>query len=252
MTGVAVHLVVYLAVNGLLLFVWLMTGGPGEPGFWPLWVMVPWGTALAVHAGVGLTIRASRRTRRARRRSGTDGAAQPGEGRTDGKSWIAAMFTDIVGSTQLAERMGDDAWTTLIAEYRRMAQSIAEAHHGTVIGTQGDGLLLRFETPADAVRCAGALQRRFAAERDDGHPLPPVRIGIHAGQAWAVDGDVLGQMVNLAARIAAIAGPDEVLVSEPVADHALPDVAFDDRGLQPLRGASTPRHLLALRWRGIG
>lgn len=250
MTGVAVHLVVYLAVNGLMLFIWLMTGGPGEPGFWPLWIMVPWGTGLAVHAGVALTFRASRRKRRARRDARKNGGAALAPN-GDGKSWIAAMFTDIVGSTQLAERMGDDAWTKLIADYRRMAQSVAEAHHGTVIGTQGDGVLLRFASPADAVRCGGALQRRFAAERDSGRSLPPVRIGIHAGQAWAVDGDVLGQMVNLAARIAAIAGPDEVLVSEPVADHALPDVAFDDRGLQPLRGASTPRHLLALRWRGI-
>jgi adenylate cyclase len=251
MTAVAVHLVVYLAVNGLLLFVWMMSGGPAEDGFWPVWVMVPWGTGLAVHAGIALTLRATRRKRRARRRArrGSDAAAaRP----ADGKSWIAAMFTDIVGSTQLAEHMGDDDWTKLIADYRRMAQTVAEAHHGTIIGTQGDGLLLRFGSPADAVRCGGALQRRFAAERDSGRSLPPVRIGIHAGQAWAVDGDVLGQMVNLAARIAAIAGPDEVLVSEPVADHALPDVAFDDRGLQSLRGASTPRHLLALRWRGVG
>lgn len=249
MTGVAVHLVVYLAVNGLLLFIWMMSGGPMEEGFWPIWVMVPWGVGLAVHAGIALTLRASRRKRRARRRA-RKGGGEPSRP-ADGKSWIAAMFTDIVGSTQLAERMGDDDWTKLIGEYRRMAQSVAEAHHGTIIGTQGDGLLLRFASPADAVRCGGALQRRFAAERDSGRSLPPVRIGIHAGQAWAVDGDVLGQMVNLAARIAAAAGPDEVLVSEPVADHALPDVAFDDRGLQPLRGASTPRHLLALRWRGM-
>jgi class 3 adenylate cyclase len=211
MTGVAVHLVVYLAVNGLLLFVWMMSGGPAEESFWPVWVMVPWGAGLAVHAGVALTIRAATRKRRRQRRRG---ARRASTDQADGKSWIAAMFTDIVGSTQLAERMGDDAWTKLIADYRRMAQSLAEAHHGSIIGTQGDGLLLRFGSPADAVRCAGALQRRFAAERDGGRSLPPVRIGIHAGQAWAVDGDVLGQMVNLAARIAAIAGPDEVLVRD--------------------------------------
>jgi class 3 adenylate cyclase len=74
-----------------------------------------------------------------------------------------------------------------------------------------------------------------------------VRIGIHAGQAMGRDGDVIGQMVNVAARVADAAGPGEVLVTEPVADHTGGGVRFDDRGLQELKGVPEPRHVLALR-----
>lgn len=237
MTGVLVHLVVYLAVNASIVGVWYLTGA--DDPFWPVWVLVPWGCALLIHAGVMLVTAPTRRRRRRARR-----------GQADGSAWIAAMFTDLVGSSALAERLGDTAWSRLIAEYRRSIQGVVQGQGGSVIGTQGDGVLLRFDSPAQALRAAAAIQRRFARERDDGKRIPPVRVGIHAGEAVAVKGDVLGQMVNVAARIAAAAGPDEVMVSEPVADHAPPGTQFEDRGLHPLKGSDKPRHLLALRWRG--
>lgn len=241
MTGVLIHLVVYAAVNGMLVGVWYLTGRDGA--FWPVWAMAPWGAALVIHAGVTVVTAPARHRRR---RRASKAAAQR---RGDGPTWIAAMFTDLVGSSALAERMGDADWARLIGGYRRVTEAIAGSHGGTLIGTQGDGLLLRFGSPGDALRCARALQRRFEQDRNDGGTLPPVRIGVHAGEAMAVGGDVLGQMVNVAARIADAAGPDEILVSEPVADHAEPDAAFDDRGLHQLRGSAKPRHLLALRWR---
>lgn len=240
MTGVLVHAVVYAAVNGLLVGLWWL--GDRDPTFWPKWVAGPWGVGFVIHAGVMLVTAPSRllRRRRASRRRARSGA--------DGPTWIAAMFTDLVGSTALAERLGDAAWSALIDRYRRTARAVVAPHGGRVIGTQGDGLLLRFDSPAQALHAAGELQRRFARERADGSALPPVRVGVHAGEAIAVGGDVLGQMVNVAARIAEAAAPDEVLVSEPVADHAPPELGFDDRGLHTLRGSDKPRHLLALRW----
>lgn len=238
MTGVLIHVVVYAAVNLLAIGAWYMAGA--DDAFWPVWVLGPWGSALLIHAGVMLVTAPARRRRRKRTRRGA----------ADGSAWIAAMFTDLVGSSALAERMGDAAWTKLIAEYRRSIQGVVQGQGGSVIGTQGDGVLLRFESPAHALRAAAAIQRRFARERDDGKRLPPVRVGIHAGEAVTVKGDVLGQMINVAARIAASAGPDEILVSEPVADHAPPGTQFEDRGLHRLKGSDKPRHLLALRWRG--
>lgn len=242
MTGVLIHLVVYVAVNAMVVGVWYLNGT--DTAFWPVWVLAPWGCALLIHAGVTLVTAPARHRRRRR-------AKREFAGRhADGPAWIAAMFTDLVGGSPLAERLGDAAWAKLIADYRRTTEAVAASHRGTVIGTQGDGLLLRFDSPADAVHCAGSLQRRFERDRNDGGALPPVRIGVHAGEAVSLGGDVLGQMVNVAARIASAAGPDEVLVSEPVADHAGPGVAFDDHGLHHLRGSDKPRHLLVLRWRG--
>ncbi|HWH33272.1 MAG TPA: adenylate/guanylate cyclase domain-containing protein [Egibacteraceae bacterium] len=241
MTGVLVHLVVYAAVNGLLLGIWYLAGAATP--FWPVWVLAPWGAGLAIHAGVVAVTAPARMRRRRRRRRAAAASA--------GRTWIAAMFTDLVGSSALAERLGDEAWARLIGSYRRTVETVAAAHGGAVIGTQGDGVLLRFDSPAKALRAAAALQRQFARRRDDGDALPPVRVGIHAGEAVAVGGDVLGQMVNVAARIADAAGADEVLVSEPVADHAPPEMAFDDRGLQSVKGSDKARHILALRWRGV-
>lgn len=255
MTVVVIHAVVWAVGSCLLVLGWLMAGGSTavleapftgarEHGFWPLWIIVGWGGLLALHAGI--TIPIAVKVRRRRRRKRREGAAPS---QREGKTWLAAMFTDITGSTALTAQLGDDAWSELIAAHRRTVRELARAHGGTEVGTQGDGTLLRFPSPAQAVDCAVALQRRLDEERSDGTAVPPVRIGIHAGQAVAQDGDVLGRMVNLAARVADAAGPHEILVTEPVADHASPASAFDDRGLQELKGFDAPRHVLAVRWR---
>jgi class 3 adenylate cyclase len=253
MTAVAIHAVVYTVVNTVIVLAWLMAGGSadvlGDPltaardeGFWPLWIIVLWGAVLALHAGITLPVTVAWRRRRRRKR------ARPREPEpAEGASWIAAMFTDIVGSTTLNAELGDAAWSDFIASHRRIVGDLAATHAGQVVGTQGDGALLRFDSPRDAVRCALALQDRFAQDRDEGELSPPVRIGIHAGQAMGRDGDVIGQMVNVAARVADAAGPGEVLVTEPVADHTGGGVRFDDRGLQELKGVPEPRHVLALR-----
>jgi class 3 adenylate cyclase len=252
MTAVAIHAVVYTVVNTVIVLAWLMAGGSadvlGDPltaardeGFWPLWIIVLWGAVLALHAGITLPVTVAWRRRRRRKR------ARPREPEpAEGASWIAAMFTDIVGSTTLNAELGDAAWSDFIASHRRIVRDLATAHAGEVVGTQGDGALLRFDSPRDAVRCARALQERFAQDRAEGELSPPVRIGIHAGQAMGRDGDVIGQMVNVAARVADAAGPGEVLVTEPVADHTGDGIRFDDRGLQELKGVPEPRHVLAL------
>ena len=251
-----VHSVIYVTACVLLVVIWLMAGGDPDAlarpltaarqeGFWPLWPAAFWGTLLGMHAGLTLVLRRMRGRRRTRRRHRSP----------SGPRWITAMFTDICGSTQLVDELGDAAYSEVIAAHRRTVRELLGEHRGREIGTQGDGFLLRFPSPREALACAAALQRRLAAEREQsagsGRQLH-VRIGLHAGEVIAHDGDVLGRMVHVASRVADSAGPDEIVVTEPVADHAGPGVRFEDRGLHELRGVERPRHLLAVRWTADG
>jgi class 3 adenylate cyclase len=252
MTLLGIHVAVFAAVNLLLVVLWLLLGGSPEAlvrpltgarehGLWPSWVAALWLPWLLLHAG--LTVVLGRRRRRRRRRARGPAAPQAGP------SWITAMFTDIAGSTRLADELGDGAYSEMLADHRRTVRSLVRRHRGEEVGTQGDGFLLRFPSPQAAVRCAVELQRTLAEQRRDGVGIPPVRVGAHAGEVIAAgDGDVIGRMVNIASRVASEAGPHEILVTEPVADHAGPGIVTDDRGLCELRGIEAPRHLLAVRW----
>src|SRR5207244_8120990 len=82
--------------------------------------------------------------------------------------------------------------------------------------------------------------------------VPELRVGIHAGEAVADDNDLVGRVINLAARVTDAAAPGEILVTEPVADHLSPGVGLMDRGLRPLKGFAQPRHLLAVAWQSDG
>ena len=126
------------------------------------------------------------------------------------------------------------------------------AHDGTEVGTQGDGFLVRFPLPDQAVACAISLHRQMHESRERGAFVPELRIGIHAGEAVADDNDLVGRVINLASRVTDAAAPGEILVTEPVADHLSPGVALVDRGLRPLKGFAQPRHLLAVAWHATG
>jgi class 3 adenylate cyclase len=165
-----------------------------------------------------------------------------------GRQWVAVMFTDLVGSTGLAESLGDATWHEVLAQHRQHVRECIDQHHGIEVGTQGDGFLVRFELPDAAVACAISLQREMHASRERGAFVPELRIGIHAGEAVADDNDLVGRVINLASRVTGAAEPGEILVTEPVADHLSPGVALADRGLKPLKGFAQPRHLLAVMW----
>lgn len=150
-----------------------------------------------------------------------------------------------------AER--DAAVTTFnrvrVACLQAMRRAVA-AEGGAEVRSQGDGLFARFDDPA-AVRAAVAVQRWAAspATPDTGHAPLLVHVGVHAGPAIEDDGDLIGNMANLAARVTAVAGGGEVLVTESVADLAGDGFAFEDRGMHELKGIARPRHLLAVAWR---
>jgi class 3 adenylate cyclase len=143
----------------------------------------------------------------------------------------AVLFTDIVGSTQQLARLGDEAWRALIVKHDALAASIVAGQGGRVVKSTGDGILAAFEGPAHAVRAAQA----FGAAVGD--LSIQIRAGAHIGEIETVGDDVTGIAVNAAARISALAGPGEVLVSRTLRDLvAGSGLRFEEAGEHDLKG----------------
>jgi class 3 adenylate cyclase len=157
-----------------------------------------------------------------------------------GRALMTLLFTDLVSSTEIAARMGDAAWRTLLSEHFEAARAQLERFSGREVKTTGDGLFATFAGPAQAVQCAAAIRRD--ANREDLR----VRAGIHVGEVEAVADDVRGVAVHEAARIMSAADDDEILVSETTRALALTaGLKFDDRGTRPLKGLDGEWHLFA-------
>jgi class 3 adenylate cyclase len=141
------------------------------------------------------------------------------------------LFTDIVGSTERAAELGDRAWRDLIAAHHAKARAELARYRGREIDTAGDGFLATFDGPARAVRCARAIADSV---RELGIQI---RAGVHTGEV-EVDGDaVRGIAVHVGARVAALAGPSEVMVSSTVKDLvAGSGLSFEDAGEHDLKG----------------
>jgi pimeloyl-ACP methyl ester carboxylesterase/class 3 adenylate cyclase len=151
------------------------------------------------------------------------------------------LFVDVVGSTELAGEVGDAAWRNLLDRFYAVASDELRAVGGLEVDRAGDGLLATFDGPTRAIRCALAVQDKTRAL---GLRL---RAGVHAGEVERADGAVRGIAVHTAARIAGLAGVDEVLVSATVRDlTAGSGLAYADRGLQTLKGIPEPRQLYAV------
>jgi class 3 adenylate cyclase len=152
------------------------------------------------------------------------------------------LFTDIVGSTQRAAQLGDDAWTTVLQAHDRVVERHVAASRGIVVKSTGDGALATFDGPARAINCACAI--RDAVE-DIGLSI---RVGLHTGEVEMVAGDVHGIAVHIAARIMALAAPGEVLVSGVIPPLVLGSrITFDERGSHALKGVPDTWPLLAVR-----
>jgi class 3 adenylate cyclase len=141
------------------------------------------------------------------------------------------MFSDIVGSTKRAAELGDARWRALLSAHQIAVQRELTRFRGREVKTLGDGCLAVFDGPARAIRCGQAIAE---AARDSGMD---VRIGLHCGEVELMDGDVGGIAVHIAARVGALAGASEVLVSSTVKDLvAGSGIPFADRGTTHLKG----------------
>lgn len=151
------------------------------------------------------------------------------------------LFTDIVDSTTVAERLGDKRWRDTIAILNERCQGQLDCHRGRLVKTTGDGVLALFDSTERAVRCASAIVGETA---DLGLAI---RAGVHTGEVERVPGDVRGLAVHLASRVMAAAEGGEVLVSDTTyALLAGGGIAFEDRGEHQLKGITGARRLYAL------
>jgi pimeloyl-ACP methyl ester carboxylesterase len=141
------------------------------------------------------------------------------------------LFTDIVGSTERAAELGDSAWRKLLESHDEVVRRQLVAHGGREVKHTGDGFLATFAGPARAVRCASTIVSELAELGI------PVRAGLHTGECEQRGEDVGGLAVHIGARIGALAGPSEVLVSGTVRDLVLGSgIEFVDRGVHQLKG----------------
>lgn len=152
------------------------------------------------------------------------------------------LFTDIVGSTEAATRLGDRAWRDLLEQHNAIVRRALDRYGGREVNTIGDGFVATFDGPARGVRCALTIVEDVRSLGIE------VRAGLHIGEVEVVGSDVRGIAVHTAARIAAKAGASEVLVSRTVVDLvAGSGVEFDDRGEHDLKGIAPSWHLFAAR-----
>jgi pimeloyl-ACP methyl ester carboxylesterase len=155
------------------------------------------------------------------------------------------LFTDIVASTERAAATGDERWRAVLQRFGEITAEAAERFGGAVVKSTGDGHLITFDGPTQAIRCAEAL-------RDDAEKLGiEIRVGIHTGECELMDDDIGGMAVHIAARILGKAGAGEILVSRTVRDLVVGSGAgFEGRGTAELRGVPGSWELLAVNRHG--
>ncbi|HEV2951711.1 MAG TPA: adenylate/guanylate cyclase domain-containing protein [Actinomycetota bacterium] len=151
------------------------------------------------------------------------------------------LFTDIVDSTATLSQIGDAAWRRLLLQHNQAMRAQLDRYRGREMGTTGDGFLALFDGAARAVRCASAMITAV------GELGLPIRAGLHTGEVAITGGQARGLAVHAAARVSALAGPGEILVSSTTRD--LLDgsgLSFVSRGEHQLKGLTGTRTIYAL------
>jgi len=153
------------------------------------------------------------------------------------------VFTDIVDSTKLLDALGEKKWKILLDRHDKVLTGAIRDHGGEVIKHTGDGIFAAFETAGNAVSAAVDIQRALSDE------VISVRIGVHSGEALERGSDYAGRGVNVAARIGALAGDGEILVSAETVEDGMVPYRLTDRRDAELKGFAEPVPIAAVRWR---
>jgi class 3 adenylate cyclase len=166
---------------------------------------------------------------------------------------VAILFSDIEDSTVLTERLGDERWLELLREHNGIFREQVSRHDGYEVKSQGDGFMLAFPDPCEALECAIDVQRAFAErERDGSSQALRVRMGLHTGEVISEEGDYFGKNVILAARIAAQAMGGEILVSDELRQAASSGngngLRFDDGRELELKGLAGSHRVYRADW----
>lgn len=164
--------------------------------------------------------------------------AEPTGGR---RSLFSILFTDIVDSTALAVAHGAAGWRDAVSQHNELSERVVDRHTGRLVKTTGDGIVALFDSAERAIRAGSDLGDALRSIE------LRIRAGVHTGEVELAQGDVRGVAVHTAARIMALAGPDEIWVSATVRD--LVDgtrLEFEDRGHHELKGIPGERQLFSL------
>ncbi|MGH8951104.1 MAG: adenylate/guanylate cyclase domain-containing protein [Acidimicrobiia bacterium] len=230
-----IHAGVYLVVNGFFVGTWLMVQGipdiedPNIEMFFPGWLLLIWGVCLGFHAVVVWARRPQVRPLAMR------------SGGQAGRVVSTVLFTDIVGSTELAAGLGDRRWAEVLDLHDRTSRRVVVDNGGQVVKQTGDGTLATFDTPNQAIAAAWALREEL------GQQDLLIRAGLHSGEIELRRRDVGGIAVHIASRVMGAAAPGEILVSRTVRDLVGGSkVEFSDRGASPLRGLEGEWELYAV------
>ena len=158
------------------------------------------------------------------------------------------LFSDIVDSTRLSEAMGDAAWEPLLLWHDRTLRAEFERWNGEEIKHGGDGFFVAFGEADDGIGCAAAIQRALARHGAEHGFAPSIRIGLHAGEATAREGDYFGSAVTRAARISAAAGAGEVLASADLVAGCRREVPVSGERTLELKGIAEPVVAVLVFW----
>ncbi|OBK76598.1 adenylate/guanylate cyclase domain-containing protein [Mycobacterium sp. 1164985.4] len=160
---------------------------------------------------------------------------------SDDRILATVLFTDIVDSTRRAAEMGDRDWHALLDAHDAIVRVQLNRFRGREVNSTGDGFLAMFDGPQRAIRCAMAIRDAVQALGIE------VRAGLHTGECEVRGDDIGGIAVHIEARVSALAGPSEVLVSSTLRDLVIGSgLEFDDRGAHALKGVPGEWHLLAV------
>ncbi len=167
---------------------------------------------------------------------------------------ITLLFTDLVGSTEALERMGDEAVVRMTVATLEQLGEITSAHRGQVVKLMGDGIMAAFPSAVDAATAAVAMQRSTVDEYAQAEHRLRTRVGVHTGEPMRVGDDYYGLPVVIASRMCYAASDGQIVVSDVV--HGLvasrDEFAFQDLGERVFRGISSPMRVWELAWRDGG
>jgi class 3 adenylate cyclase len=159
----------------------------------------------------------------------------------DDRVLATVLFTDIVASTRRAAEMGDRDWHALLDAHDAIVRVQLNRFRGREVNTSGDGFLAMFDGPQRAIRCAMAIRHAVQSLGIE------VRAGLHTGECEVRGDDIGGIGVHIGARVSALAGPNEVLVSSTLRDLVIGSgLEFEDRGAHTLKGVPGEWRLFAV------
>jgi len=212
-------------------------------GIAPLAVKTVWQTADSLLTkGIGATVRNSIEDL-----AGWARVERPDLARLTADGEVVIAFSDIEGSTELNESLGDRDWVRVLDRHNKLVSRLVEEHRGHVVKNQGDGFMIAFADPGQAVACGIDIQRALA-KPDRGQPIR-VRIGMHRGSSVRRGDDLFGRNVAMAARVAAAAAGGEILISEEVRDAVVddPDIELGAPRVVELKGIRGEHELFPVR-----